>query len=275
MFSIVLEDNHFDLSSTTINIDKTERIRRIKKMKRTIIFLVVIFIISANLWSDFEIDLESGAIFTGYNDLRIPGDQGTLFSLKDDLETDAEPFFRARLNYHFNARHHVSLLYAPLNLEASGILDKEIEYQGEIFAANTKLTSTYKFNSYRLTYRYDFVRKENITFGMGLTAKIRDAIISLENSDLKSEKENIGFVPIINFRLVWDITDPISIIFEGDALAAPQGRAEDVALGLNYQVNQHLGLRLGYRLLEGGADNDEVYTFSLFHYALLGLSYRF
>lgn len=244
-------------------------------MKKTTLFLLIIFIFTTGLWSEFELDLESGAIFTGYNDIRIPGDEGTFFSLKDDLKTDTEMFFRARLNYHFNARHHISALYAPLQIEASGKLDKNVEYQGETFPANTELTSTYKFNSYRLTYRYDFVRKENLTFGMGFTAKIRDAKISLASDELESVKENVGFVPIINFRLVWDISEPLSLIFEGDALAAPQGRAEDVALSFNYQLNQDLGIRLGYRLLEGGAENDEVYTFSLFHYAVVGLSYRY
>jgi hypothetical protein len=29
---------------------------------------------------------------------------------------------------------------------------------------------------------------------------------------------------------------------------------------------------LGYRILEGGADNDEVYNFALFHYAAVGVT---
>jgi len=31
----------------------------------------------------------------------------------------------------------------------------------------------------------------------------------------------------------------------------------------------------GYRILEGGADNEEVYTFSLFHYLVAGVETRF
>jgi hypothetical protein len=31
-----------------------------------------------------------------------------------------------------------------------------------------------------------------------------------------------------------------------------------------------LRLKAGYRILEGGASNDEVYTFALIHYALVG-----
>jgi len=244
-------------------------------MDKKITIIILILVSSSILWSNFEIDIESGAIFTGYNDVRIPGDEGTLFSLKDDLKTDAKPYFRSRLIYHFNPKHHVILLYAPLTVKATGKVNKDLYYQGEVFQANTDLKSIYKFKSYRISYRYDFVRKTKVSFGLGFTAKIRDAIISLENAEVKAKKKNVGFVPIINFKLNWKMKKKLWIILEGDALAAPQGRAEDIAFTLNYQLNKKLGLRVGYRLLEGGADNDEVYTFSLFHYAVLGLSYQF
>jgi len=34
-------------------------------------------------------------------------------------------------------------------------------------------------------------------------------------------------------------------------------------------------IRVGYRFLEGGSDNDEVYTFAAIHYATLGFSLGF
>ena len=244
-------------------------------MLKKVTVIIIILTTFSILWSNIEVDIESGAIFTGYNDIRIPGDQGTRFSLKDDLKTDVDIYFRSRLIYHFNPKHHISLLYAPLNLTATGKVDRDLNYQGKIFQANSNLKSTYKFNSYRISYRYDFIRKTDITFGMGFTAKIRDATISLENNDKKAKKENVGFVPILNFKFNWKMNEKFRIIFEGDALAAPQGRAEDIALNLHYLLNENLGCRIGYRVLEGGADNDEVYTFSLFHYIALGLSYQF
>jgi hypothetical protein len=42
----------------------------------------------------------------------------------------------------------------------------------------------------------------------------------------------------------------------------PQGRAEDVMLALPWDVGEAITLRAGYRMLEGGADNDEVYNFA-------------
>ena len=80
----------------------------------------------------------------------------------------------------------------------------------------------------------------------------------------------MGPVPLINFALAWQASDRLQVIFEGDALAAPQGRAEDVLLGVRYEVNDDFDLYGGYRVLEGGADVDEVYTFALVNYVSLG-----
>jgi hypothetical protein len=61
----------------------------------------------------------------------------------------------------------------------------------------------------------------------------------------------------------------------GDALAAPQGRAEDILAAFYAEAAEGIRLRLGYRILEGGADNDEVYNFTLVHYLSAGLTLTF
>jgi hypothetical protein len=216
-------------------------------------------------------DLETGAVGTGYNNVRIPGDQGTLFSLKNDLNSKTEFFYRIRINYTIKSRHTFSLLYAPLETVSNGNLPYDIFFEGITFPSNTDLTGTYKFNSYRLTYRYEIVNRPKFEFGLGFTAKIRDAKISLASAGLESEKANVGFVPIINFRMLWKLNEKFGILLEGDALAAPQGRAEDVLVAVTYRISRDLGLKTGYRILEGGADNDVVYNFALFNYASAGL----
>jgi hypothetical protein len=245
-------------------------------MKKKILLTSALFglILSFNFLSlngQASFDLEMGAIGTGYNNVRIPGDQGTLFSLKDDLNSKTEFFLRLRANYTIRSRHTLSLLYAPLETVSKGNVPYDLLFEGVNFPANTNLTGTYKFNSYRLTYRYEIVLKPKFEFGLGFTAKIRDARIALASPALESEKTNVGFVPIINFRMLWKMDEKFGILLEGDALAAPQGRAEDVLIAANYRVNDHFGLKAGYRILEGGADNDEVYGFALFNYASVGL----
>lgn len=239
------------------------------------IFFLSILLVTVPLWAQIQLDLESGAVFSGYNDVRIPGKGGTLFSLSEDLSLDPAAFFRVRAFYDFNPRHHLGVLVAPLSLSSSGQLDRELVFEGKTFPANTPLDATYRFNSYRLIYRYDFLLKEKLQLGVGFTAKIRDAEISVRGGGIESKKTNVGFVPILHFRLWWNFYGPLAWLLDGDALAAPQGRAEDVLVALTYRASDRLGIKLGYRILEGGADNDEVYNFSLFNYITAGLIINF
>jgi len=249
-------------------------------MKSKILLKATIFALSFFCCRSFvnaqaNIDIESGAVFTGYNKVRIPGNTGTLFSLKNDLKPEPNAFIRIRAGYTINSRHTISLLYAPLIVKSNGSTNKQINFEGVTFPSNTALDASYKFNSYRITYRYDIVKKAKIEFGLGFTAKIRDAEIALRSQGLAASKKNVGFVPIINFRLNWKMNDKVGILLEGDALAAPQGRAEDVLLAGTYKLSDQFLFRLGYRILEGGAANDEVYNFTLFHYASAGVTYTF
>jgi len=245
-------------------------------MKNKLLFTAACFaiIMASDIFSlngQPSFDLETGAVGTGYNNVRIPGDHGTLFSLKNDLVSKTEFFFRLRANYTIKSRHTFSLLYAPLETTSKGNVPFDILFEGVTFPANTDLEGTYKFNSYRLTYRYEIVLKPKFEFGLGFTAKIRDAKIAMASATLESVKTNVGFVPIINFRMLWKPYEKFGILLEGDALAAPQGRAEDVLIAATYRLSDRFGLKAGYRILEGGADNDEVYNFALFNYASVGL----
>lgn len=240
------------------------------KTFRVILPVIILFLPASNMSAQVFLDFESGVVFTGYNDVRIPGEGGTLFSLNNDLNANPKVFYRIRAGYTFNSRHTLSLLYAPLTTTSDGTVPFVVSFAGTDFPANTSLDADYKFNSYRLTYRYDIVKKPRIEFGLGFTAKIRDAKISLISADLAGEKSNVGFVPIINFRLYWRFVENIGFLLEGDALAAKQGRAEDVLVAATYLFSDHFMIKAGYRVLEGGADNDEVYNFALLNYGLVG-----
>jgi hypothetical protein len=218
------------------------------------------------------VDLESGVALPGYNDVRVPGDEGTEFSLSSDLESGEVWFYRIRAGVSFGDRHTISALLAPLTIDASGSLDFPVQFDDIEFPAGTDLDGTYRFDSYRVTYRYDFIRKPRLRFGAGLTAKIRDAEIALSGGGQSAETTNTGFVPLINFVLEWKATPCLDLVLDGDALVGPQGRAEDVFLGARYSLGPGLALRGGYRILEGGADVEQVYNFTLVNYAALGIT---
>ncbi len=244
------------------------------------IFLLIIFFVFA-FASYFEamwfVDVESGWVFSGRNDIRIPGDTGTQFSLTDDLTTDSAPFIRLRLGARFHPRHTISILWAPLSLDAAGSVDRTVLFFEEEFSPNVPLTAGYTFNSYRVRYRFTLVSRDRWRLGVGFTAKIRDAVVRVEGEGKSSEKTNVGFVPLLNFQLEWLLSEKWSLLVDADAAAAPggQGRAEDVLLALRFRFNEMFAVKVGYRLLEGGADVQETYNFAFINYLVVGTTIYF
>ncbi|NBX83252.1 hypothetical protein EBQ90_09205 [bacterium] len=217
-------------------------------------------------------EMEVGPVWQSRNDARIPGTTGTLFSIK---EFGSGPFLAGRiyLGYRWTQKSEWRLLFAPLSLKGNRVLDAPISFQGTNFSAGAATESLFKFNSYRLTYRYRIVEDPEWRVWLGFTAKVRDAEIALRQSGAFANKTDLGFVPLLHFHVEYQWNSQWLIDLDGDALAAPQGRAEDVALRVNYQIAPQGRVSMGYRLLEGGADNDRVFTFTFLHYWVFGLQW--
>ncbi len=221
------------------------------------------------------LDVETGPVFTGYNDVGIPGRFGTRLSLPGVLGSGPWYFIRARAGYAIQDRHNLSILAAPLEIEYRGRSSRPLLFKNRFFFPGVPITATFMFNSYRLTYRYDIVKREKIEFGIGLTGKIRHAHIRLRSTGARTTRPDLGFVPLITLRLQWMFAPRFSLLVDADWLVGPQGRAEDALAALQYHINERVIVRAGYRILEGGADNRKVYTFSLFHYAVFGTTVIF
>ena len=223
----------------------------------------------------WRIDVENGAAISGYNDVGIPGNSGTRFSMTDDLSSDTEYFWRLRADFRFAPKHVLSGLIAPLTIDSSGTFREPVDFAGASFAPGVQTDGTWTFNSYRVTYRYEPWRKDTWMFGFGVSVKVRDALIRLESGGTAAQKTDLGVVPLINFRFERRLSSRAAFLLEGDALAAPQGRAEDIFAGIVVDTGKQWSIKAGYRFLEGGADNDEVYTFAAVHYVAAGVVFRF
>jgi len=239
---------------------------------KKIIFLLA-FVIPATLYGQGVINLQLSSAFTVYNDIRSPGDKGTFFSLSDTLISEAALSPRLELGYYFG-KHYTGLMGTLLRVRYEGRLDKDVFYEGKTFTKGSDIQARYRFDSYRLYYRYTFFENDIMKFEAGAAIKMRDATVELESGSGRAEKSNIGFVPLLSIRYELMLSDMVSFLIQGDGLAAPQGRAEDFLFAAVLKSDRTKVL-LGYRFLEGGGDNDEVYTFAMFNYLVVGMEYRF
>lgn len=230
------------------------------------------------LFGQLRISLESGITNTLYNDVRVPNDPnnlGTYFSFTEDFEKENPvAFLRLEITYLLNEKHLFEFTGAPLQINYNSPKLDTFNFAGQTFA-NEDLYGVYKFNTYRLSYRYRFINRPKFTLDAGATVLLRDAKIALIQNDREAKDTDLGVVPLLSFEMNYAPFNPLSFQLKGDALVGPSGRAEDIFAGLIYTLpNERWNLKGGYRIIEGGADVNQVYNFAMFQFADVGLQYR-
>lgn len=241
-----------------------------------ILITIFLSVYSPLVYSQLFLDLEGNLIASvPYNDVMVPSANGTQIDLANDLNLQSSFTSRIRVNYIFTDKHLVSFLFAPLVMRSTGMIDQTVVYNGQSFKPNDPLEALYKFNSYRFTYRYLFVRNEDVILGLGLSANIRDSKITLQTGNKSSEFDNVGVVPLLNFYGLWSPFNNWMALVEGDVMVSANGRAEDVFAGIGYRFSDMFVLKGGYRLQEGGSNNEKIYNFACVNYAALGILVSF
>lgn len=227
-------------------------------------------------YAQFHASLETGAVFNGYNNVQVPGtSEGTRISLTDNFAQDNFIYTRARAGYLIKRHHDIYLTLVPLKLYSTGELNTPVNFGGEAFAAGVGTDALYQFSTYRLTYRYLFYFGDRTTLGIGLTALLRDAEVRIRQGATQANTTDLGFVPLLSLYFEGEIVqDKLSFVLDVDALVGPQGRAEDGFAGLRYNAIPQIGFYAGYRVVEGGADVDQVYNFALLHFASVGIQVK-
>ncbi len=237
-------------------------------------FLLLALWLTGTARAQYYLDAEAGSAWAGHNTVKIPLKGGTRFSLTDELKAGAEPYLRLRAGRKYG-KNDLSFLAAPLTLRSEGTFTRPVNFNGEVFAAGVRTKAVYRFNSYRIKYLYEFYRHEGLVLSWGGALKMRHAGIKLENGVKSTESKNTGFVPLAAFSGAYTFRPGYELLLDAEALAAPQGRAEDLMLAVSRELAPGRRLRLGYRFLEGGSGAGEVYTFAWINYLLAAFTWEF
>jgi hypothetical protein len=224
--------------------------------------------------ASFDLILEAGSVWQHRNDTQIPSIGGTRLAL-DELDDGPFAHYRVEGIMRLNKNHAVRGLYAPLDIKVTGRPTRAIIFDGKTFNDTEDLTVNYRFNSYRLTYFYGFLGFGEDQINLGITLKIRDAETKFSQGATVESYSNVGFVPLFYFEYQKSLSSSWLFNFNVDAATASQGRAVDAALKLRRKFYDSSSFGFGFRTLEGGANNDKVYTFSWFNYAVLDITIGF
>ncbi len=235
--------------------------------------IILLSTLARNAYSISSLNLELGSAHSSYNKVRIDGENGTLFNLRPAL--NSTDYYRISFTHKFKSPSGIRILYAPLKLSGEKKFSNDISFNGVNFLANQTTKTQFQFNSYRGTYFREMISKRNHLFRIGGTLKVRDAFIELRQSDRSKARKSVGIVPLIYVYSKYKFENNVLMTFDFDGLIAPQGRAFDVALMLGYYFTPSFQVDVGYRMLEGGADNKKVYNFSQINYYFTALQMNF
>lgn len=255
--------------------------RRIQTPPAVLFFLLALLFSATTQAADktggkgLGFELEGGPVWQSKNDVRIPGDTGTDFSFKDLTGNGPYAAVRFTVTWDIRERHGLRFIAAPLRADGTGTFNVPVSFAGANFAAGTSTKGKYKFDTYRFGYRYLFLNKNDWQLRAGATLLLRDAQIELEQAGIKAEDSNVGVAPLLNFTADWTFAKRWTATADFEGLAGGPGRALDLALKIRYDLTDKWSIGGGYRTLEGGADNDDVYNFSWFNYAFFSIGYRF
>lgn len=240
-------------------------------------FFTLYFFVPALLAQEkerFALELEGKLFWQTRNDIRIPNETGTEFSLVDTVGRGPYGAFRVEAALDLKEKHGFRFVAAPLEINDAGTISDNVLFAGESFNPGIPTDATYKFSSYRFTYRYRFYNGRTWRWKIGFTGFVRDAKIALRQEGTYAEDTDIGFVPLAHLRGDARLSDRWRFLLDFDGMAAPQGRAFDIAAKLGYAVSDQWELAFGYRMIEGGADVARVYNFAWLHFAVASIRFR-
>lgn len=239
-------------------------------------------------FAQLSLDVESGTFWVNKNDASsswknsngdLNGIDGTLFSYSSDFKNSAKPLLRIRASYSFGTtkRNFISLLAAPLQYKTEGSFNNPVIFNSNVFDALKPSEGFYKFSGYRITYRYQIVKKEKLNIGLGLTLNFRDAEFSLKQDGKYERNYNQGFVPLINTYLNYQFSKRVGLLVDGDVFYVDNtGGAIDYLTGVNIVIGNSFNLKTGYRFFSGvGSEKGNVYNKLFVSSFVIGGVYNF
>ncbi len=184
---------------------------------------------------------------------------GGIIDLQDSLGMQSDTkVVRVEGFYKFNDKHKLELSYYGIDNFSTTTNNKDIEYNGEIINAGSKIDFYFNTDIYKLNYIYSayHTNKLDLSFRVGLHAtSISSGIkstLDAEGDDKINKKESVSVtapLPVFGLGLNYEIIPNISVIYTMDYFFVSyedvSGRMIDTLLSLEYKYNQYLGAGVG------------------------------
>lgn len=182
---------------------------------------------------------------------------GTYIDFNETLggETSAT-VFRLDGLYRFNERHGIGLGWYAFKFAGSKVLNKEIDWAGRIYPANTKVDSELKFGIYKVDYQYSLYHNDKaelgVSFGFNIM-KISTSVVA-QSINQSGSKSVSAPLPVWGLFADYKFTPRFSAYYSYQFFFVnfqdkTKGGIQDFLFGLEYRLFRNIALGAAYNRL--------------------------
>ena len=197
---------------------------------------------------------------------------GSTINFKSDLGLESGKFRDLRLVVRPAPKHKFRLEYIPVRMsKLDHILATDLIFNGQRYPIRAQLSSTFEWRTTRLSYEYDFVRRERWFVGFIADAKLTDVKAELTTPAIREFVHAQGPLPGIGGIGRVYVVPSIAVTAEFTRMPVPEQITDDVNgrysnLDIHGTVNftNNVGAQVGYRKFDVGYKfEDDSGTFKL------------
>jgi len=211
---------------------------------------------SALAGEDSEFSLRLGMFITNWDTkTRVNasgGDRGVSVDFENDLGFDkSDSVFRIDGHYRFNKKHRIDFGAFDFSRSASKVIEKEIEWDGNVFPVSASVAAESDFKVYKLAYTYSILNADKGFLGLtgGFYVADIEARLSAENIASRSGGGITAPLPVIGLRGEYELADKWTFrasseffFFEYEEY---DGSLVDLYAGIDYQLFERAAIGLG------------------------------
>ncbi len=201
---------------------------------------------------------------------------------KRDVGIKDENFPEARLTWYPGPKSKIRLAYTQAGFEGDEILNRTIEFDGQTYAAGTRVETDVKVRYVRLGWAWQFIDigKGAVKLGTLLEGKGFWGKASLEAPDLappvKESKKFFFGLPTIGIALDINPHEMVNIFGEASGLTAGSyGYVYDAEVGVKLIPVKFLSIIAGYRIFDIKAKDNHDHAKLRLHGPFVGATLRF
>lgn len=184
-------------------------------------------------------------------DGQIPN-SGTPVDLENDLGFDkSDTVFRLDGVFRFNEKHRIDFSAFDLSRSASKQIQKDIEWNGELFPIDTGVDASLDLNIYKVAYTWSFLRRDKgyLAATAGLYVADVGTSLAAESIGRSSSGGVTAPLPVFGLRGQYDLAEKWSLRGSAEIFAIEygdySGSLYDVYAGLDYQLLERMAVGLG------------------------------